>query len=372
MDSRVVSPSAKKLRDAYAVKKDAPVFMKEFGYYSLDRWIAEGHIECAADLDAICGFDGPGSHYLGNMGGCEAPFMPAFKERILEDRGEHELVMDPAGRTVMYFKGRRNGFMPEYVSHPVKDRRTWEENCKWRMDPRAEGRLAGINEALDNAAPAAAKGLIMTQYVVGGYMYLRSLMGPLELPLMLYDDPALVHECMEAWLGVAEFVTAKHQERVAIDEILIDEDICYKTGSLISPDMVEEFLLPYYRRLIEGVKGRQPGKERLHVQVATDGYCPPVIPLYESVGMDVMSPFEAAANNDVIEIGRKYPNLVISGGMDKRTLAAGKGAIDEMVGRIMPVMRKRGGYIPTCDHGVPEEVDFGDYVHFRKRLSEYA
>ncbi len=35
-------------------------------------------------------------------------------------------------------------------------------------------------------------------------------------------------------------------------------------------------------------------------------------------------------------------------------------------------MKKRGGYIPQCDHGVPAEVSFGDYAHFRKRLQEYA
>jgi hypothetical protein len=52
-------------------------------------------------------------------------------------------------------------------------------------------------------------------------------------------------------------------------------------------------------------------------------------------------------------------------------LASGRGAIDEMIDRIMPVMKKRGGYIPTSDHGVPEEVSFDDYVHFRNRLREY-
>jgi hypothetical protein len=35
-------------------------------------------------------------------------------------------------------------------------------------------------------------------------------------------------------------------------------------------------------------------------------------------------------------------------------------------------MKKRGGYIPTCDHGVPAEVSFENYIHFRKRLQEFA
>jgi hypothetical protein len=33
-------------------------------------------------------------------------------------------------------------------------------------------------------------------------------------------------------------------------------------------------------------------------------------------------------------------------------------------------MRERGGYIPTCDHGVPEEVPYENYLHYRKRCVE--
>ena len=367
-----MTTGAKKLRDAYAIKKGAPVYMKEFGYYCLDRWIAEGHIRSAEDLRGPCGFDEPGAHYLHNLGGCEAPFVPAFDVEILEDRGAYELVRDFAGRHVLYFKGRRNGFMPEYVGHPVKDRKTWEELCKWRMEPRNPRRIEMIGEALNAALPVARSGLIISQYIVGGYMYLRSLIGPTELLFKFYDEPDLIHDCMEAWYNVADFVTSEYQRELAFDEILFDEDICYNHGSLISPAMIKEFLFPYYTRLIANIKKRQKDARHVYVYVATDGYCPPVMPLYEKIGMDVMGPFEAASNNDVVEIGRMYPNLVITGGMDKRVLAAGKDEIDRMVDRIMPVMKERGGYIPTCDHGVPEEVSFENFIHFRKRLLEYS
>jgi uroporphyrinogen decarboxylase len=58
------------------------------------------------------------------------------------------------------------------------------------------------------------------------------------------------------------------------------------------------------------------------------------------------------------------------GGIDKRILAKGKAAIDAHVEAILPTMRARGGYIPTCDHGVPEEVPYKDYLHYRKRCVE--
>ena len=203
-------------------------------------------------------------------------------------------------------------------------------------------------------------------------MYLRSLMGPEEVLYKFYDEPELIRDCMETWLKLADRIIAEHQKYVTIDELYFGEDICYKSGPLISPDMMREFLLPYYSQLINNIKLRQIDKSRhLFFQIDTDGNCYPVIDVYREIGMDHMSPFEVASDCDVVEVGKKYPDLRIRGGIDKRILAAGKEAIDKMIGRIMPVMKKRGGYIPTCDHGVPEEVGFDDYMHYRKRMQEF-
>lgn len=89
----------------------------------------------------------------------------------------------------------------------------------------------------------------------------------------------------------------------------------------------------------------------------------------EGTGMDSMSLFEVASGCDVVAIGRDHPNLVIRGGIDKRVLAQGRPAIDAMLDRIIPAMKRRGGYIPMCDHGVPPEVPFADYVYYRQRVT---
>ena len=86
--------------------------------------------------------------------------------------------------------------------------------------------------------------------------------------------------------------------------------------------------------------------------------------------MDAMSPFEVASGCDVVALGKQYPELAMFGGIDKRILADSKEAIDREVERILPIMRERGGFIPTCDHGVPEEVPYENYLHYRKRCVE--
>lgn len=368
-----MSPGSRKMRDFYALKTDAPFYLREFSFYVLDRWIREGHISQNTDLDALFGFDEPGLYSLNGAGWCEAAFCPAFEEKILEDRGEYEVVQDFAGRAVLCFKGRRSGFMPEYLDHPVKDRRSWEEKCLWRLNPRDPARLRDLTAAMPAAQAAAARGMVISQRVIGGYMYLRSLIGPLELLYMLYDEPELIHACMAAWLELADAVCACSQQFVTLDELFFGEDICYNHGSLISPAMMEEFLFPYYRQLIASVKSRQLDPARpLHIQLDSDGFVNPVIPLYRELGVDYISPFEAASGCDVVAAGREYPDLLLGGGFDKRILARGKDAIDREIERIMPAMRRRGGYLPTCDHGVPAEVAFTDYLHFRQRLREFS
>ena len=376
-----MSPGARKMRDFYNHIPDAPVFQEEFGFFVMDRWIAEGHIAPNARSwvpwtnleEELFGFDPQGKIAMGNLGWTVAGFDPVFEEKIVEDQGEYELFQDFGGRVKKCFKGRRSGFMSEFVDSPVKDQRTWEENCLWRLDPSSAGRKEGIAKAVSEAKKAAAEGKIISANLVGGYMYLRSLMGPVNLLYLFYDNPELIHRCMEAWLHLADGVYSEMQKEIVFDEVFFGEDICYNHGLLISQDMIREFLFPYYKQLLSNVKTRQLDKTRpLHLHLDTDGFSDPAIPLYKELGWDYLSPFEVASGSDVVRTGREYPELLIRGGIDKRILAAGKDAINREIDRIMPVMKKRGGYIPTCDHGVPAEVSFENYLHYRKRMLEFA
>jgi len=363
-------PSAQKLRDAYARVPGAPLFRREFGYYCLKEWQAQGMPQ-DKPLEELFNYDAPGHYSLGQLGWCESAFEPCFEEKLLEDRGEHELIQDFAGRAVLCFKGRRQGFMPEYMDHPVKDEKSWKDKVAWRLDPNSSKRYEGLGGRMTEAKACAAKGLIITQNLIGGYMYLRSLFGPGDLLYKFYDEPALIHQCMTAWLDLADGVIAQHQKHVTLDELYLAEDICYNHGLLISPEMMREFLFPYYRELITRVRNRQRDPHRhLYIQVDTDGDALLSIPVYQEIGMEVMSPFEVASGSDVVAIGQAHPDLVILGGIDKRILATSEDAIDQELERILPVMRERGGYIPTCDHGVPAEVPYENYLHYRKRCIE--
>ena len=216
--------AARRRRDAYAITPGAPFLKSEFGFYGWEDWKKQGMPDIKqASLEAmeLFHFDESGSHALSELGWCEPAYVPHFEVKILEDRGETEVEQDWAGRGVLYFKGRRQGFMPEYITHPVKDLATWKAHAEWRLDPHDPRRNEGLEARMAAAQAAAARGEMITQHVAGSFMYLRAMLGPEELLYAFHDQPGLIETAMQRWLELADIITAAHQRFVTFDEIFL-------------------------------------------------------------------------------------------------------------------------------------------------------
>ncbi len=181
-------------------------------------------------------------------------------------------------------------------------------------------RKEAIKQTIENAKKYKKMDYIICNNMIGGYMYLRSLLGPEGALYTFYDDPELIHTAMRKWFELADKTSEMMQKEIEFDEVFLAEDICYNGGLLISPDMIREFLFPYYTKLLDNIRSRQ--KKKFEIQIDTDGNCLQAIDVYTEIGMTYMSPFEVASGCDVVEIRKKYPNLLIRGGFDKRILAA--------------------------------------------------
>ncbi len=161
-------------------------------------------------------------------------------------------------------------------------------------------------------------------YPFGVFGTPRDLLGAEELLVAFYDDPGMVRDMMDhlttLWLHLWEQV-ARH---VQIDQIHIWEDMSGKQGSLISPAMVNEFMMPCYDRIADLAK--RCGVRVISVD--TDGNCGELVPLMMAHGVNVFMPFEVQAGNDLFDYRRRYPTLGIMGGLDKRALARGRAEIE--------------------------------------------
>jgi uroporphyrinogen decarboxylase len=151
------------------------------------------------------------------------------------------------------------------------------------------------------------------------------------------------------------------------DCVLIWEDMASKTGSLISPDMVREFMLPYYVRIIDFLK--QHDIRNIHVD--SDGYIENLIPLWNEVGVTGIFPFEIQAGNNLLKIRDCFPNLQMLGGIDKRILTVDKKEthIDKELEKVKIIL-KTGGYVPHMDHHIPDDASWKNFKYYRMKLNE--
>lgn len=363
--------AGERYRATYEFRSVDHLVRKEFGFFeeTVERWKEEG-IPADYEEKSFFNYDPPGIINVGlNMGWEEPPFIPTYEEKVLKNEGATEIIQDKVGRSVRVFKEHGNAFMPTYLKHPVTSMKDWKEQVAPRLDPENPTRYENIDELCNNAKRAReCNSLIVRQGLIGGYMFLRALMGPEDVLYAFINQPQLIHAMMQRWTELMDKGCEEIQTRLSLDELAIGEDICYNHGLLISPDMVKEFLIPYYQQVVGNAYRHQ--SQRLYFNVDTDGWVVPAIPLYREAGMNIMGPFEVASGCDVVKIGQEWPDLIMSGGIDKRVLAQGKDAINKHLEHIIPNMLKRGGYIPTCDHNVPSDVSLDNYIYYRRRICE--
>jgi uroporphyrinogen decarboxylase len=193
----------------------------------------------------------------------------------------------------------------------------------------------------------------------------RFLFGVEELLLKYYEDPAMMLDInnylADFWIALFEPVLRE----VQVDAILIWEDMCYRSGPLISPEMFRKFILPGYKKVTSFV--REQGIKVINVD--SDGDVWKLIPLWVEGGVTVLYPFEVASGMNVVEVRERFPKLGMMGGIDKRALIEGKESIDRELEARIPFMLKRGGFIPTIDHLVPPDVSFENFRYYREKLN---
>jgi len=103
----------------------------------------------------------------------------------------------------------------------------------------------------------------------------------------------------------------------------------------------------------------------------SDGYIGELIPLWIESGFNCCNPIEIAAGNDLLTFrGWFGTRMAYHGGVDKRAIAAGGQTMRDEVMHAVPQLIEEGGYIPGCDHGVPPDISWPDFVEYTRLLAE--
>lgn len=200
----------------------------------------------------------------------------------------------------------------------------------------------------------------------GFFWFPRKLLGIEKHLYAFYDQPELIHRinrdltayyfrCLEKILPVLrpEFMT-------------FAEDMSYNHGPMISKELFEEFMQPYYKKLVPLLKSAD-----VKVLIDTDGAVEPLIPWFQQVGIEGVLPLERQAGVDINRIRSQYPKWLMVGGFDKTIMHLGEEAMRLEFERLLPAM-KSGRYIPSVDHQTPPDVSLAQYQTYVALLQEYA
>jgi uroporphyrinogen decarboxylase len=321
------------------------------------RWIEEGKPEEITDARSFMNPDCPPIGVPVKCGPC-----PAFGREVLSEDDDYVTATDSWGIVRRDYK--RGESMSEFVKFPVAGRDDWERYKAERLDPANPDRLAGpwLEQCRDWMARGwpIQLGGFPDSTVFGG---VRWLLGDEECLIAFYEAPDLVHDIMNHLTDVCLAVFAKVAEQVQVDVIHIWEDMCGKQGPLISPKHWREFMGPCYRR----IKRFADENGIPIISVDTDGKPDDIVPPMMEAGVNFLWPMEVAAGTDVNDYRKRWPELALMGGIDKRALAKGPEEIDAELDRVWPAVAT-GRYIPELDHLIPDDVSWANYRYYAEAL----
>lgn len=315
--------------------------------------------------------------------------LPPFEEQVLEECGNTRIWVDGWGVTRMDAINQPTaGFATrKYIDFPVKTLADFEK-MKERFDPHTPARTTP-NEAERQRVTLNPDGYRHYQVgtgwrdlveacnngdaVVGAgapglYWTARDWCGLEGLSIMFCEQPKLVHEMMEYWTWFIMELMDEPLRHIKVDQVVLSEDMAYKTAAMISPAHMREFMLPRYGRLYRFFK--EKGVDA--VVMDSDGYNGQILESLYPTGIDGICPIEIAACNDPGTYLRQYPRLFLSGGIDKRELQHTREQTRAEVVRRYRVAREYGGYIPTVDHGVPPDVPLRNFLYLVELIKGFA
>ena len=201
----------------------------------------------------------------------------------------------------------------------------------------------------------------------GFFWWPRVLFGIEPHLFAFYDQPELMHRINNDLVAYQLRCIDFFCDNFCVPDFMtFAEDMSYNHGPMISKELFDEFMAPYYKRVI-------PKLNELGITpiIDSDGDVEPLISWFEGIGLEGILPLERMAGVDVNRIRAKHPDFKLIGGFDKTIMHRGEDAVRAEFERILSAMRT-GYFIPSVDHQTPPGVSMEQYRMYIELLREYT
>lgn len=358
-----------------------------FGYWheTLNKWATEGHI---TQEEARTWWDGrPADVSIGNKLGFDCGFRtvikvpnnldPWFESEVVEefpDGTKH--VLNHEGVIVVEKPGATG--IPAEVDHLLKDRKSWEEHYLPRLQFSQERINRSMVRVGDRLVRFDEGGREFLQEDKRDFFYgldagslfgrIRDFVGVAGATYIYADDEALFDEMINVTADLCyQCAKALLESGAKFDFAHYWEDVCFKSGPLISPWVFDEKVGPHYKRMSDLF--HQYGINL--VSVDCDGLIDSLIPTWLNNGVNIMFPIEVGTWNASIGPWREQYGKELRGvgGMNKTMFARDFAAIDAEVERLKPLV-ELGGYIPCPDHRIASDAKWDNVRYYCDRMRQ--
>jgi hypothetical protein len=246
----------------------------------------------------------------------------------------------------------------------LKDEAAYEAMLPRLYTDQAIERLCQTAQSLNERHQAGE--LSIRLWLDGFFWFPRSLFGIEDHFYAFYDQPDLMRRINEDLVRFHQRTLDALLPVLVPDIVGFAEDMSYNHGPMLSRDLFDQFIGPYYHRLVPRLKAAG-----MKVFVDSDGQVHELLPWLIGCGIEGIYPLERQSGVDVNEIRAQYPRFLMLGGFDKRVMNQGERAIRTEFERLLPAMRS-GGYIPSVDHQTPPGVSLNDYRLYLSLFRKYA
>lgn len=200
----------------------------------------------------------------------------------------------------------------------------------------------------------------------GFFWFPRKLLGIERHLYAFYDQPALIHRInhdLTAWM----LRTIEQLAAVCTPDFMtFAEDMSYNKGPMLSRQLFDEFMRPYYDQVIPAL--RQHGIIPL---IDSDGDIAAPADWFAAAGLEGILPLERQAGVDIAALRARHPRMKFIGHFDKMTMDKGAARMRREFERLLPTAA-RGGFLIGCDHQTPPGVAYSDYQTYLELFREYA
>ena len=246
----------------------------------------------------------------------------------------------------------------EYLINSIDELSNWDEEHQAKLDKQVDAYFEWQGRM--------KKTMLFANFMTKTGCTIYSLPGLKIFSHIIHDDPDLLSAYFDAMTEYS-VTRVKNLKSVDYPGVFVGEDIAGKGRLLFSPEFLRKHFFPRLERIIDAYHQRG-----LKFIFHSDGNIMPVLDDLVAIGIDGLNPLEVVAGVNIREIRRRYPDLLLFGGIDTSQLLAFGTPKDVKKATLKAIEQGSPGYFVGSSTEIHDKVPLDNFKTIVNTVKEYT